>query len=309
MKHLPKLSAAGLASALLAAAVPAARADAVTDWNVLAGDMIVQSRMGTPPAVRVMAIVQTAVHEAVDAVQLLQPEGAAIAADAAVAAANRAALSKLLPQQAAAVTTAYTAALAKLAEGPAKAAAVSAGIAAGEQAAARVIAWRAGDGIAAADAYRPHTTPGAYVPTAGVAAPQWPQRKPWLMQNPAQFRPAPPPALDSALWARDYNEVRAVGSKNSKLRTAEQTEIAKFWEFSLPPIYNGVARSVALMPGRSLAQNARLLAAAGQAMDDALIAVMDAKYHYGFWRPITAIRNGDKDNNPATEIEAGWQPM
>ena len=302
-KH--QFTAAALAAALIAAAAPAARADAVTDWNAVAGEMIVQARMGTPPAVRMMAIVQTAVHEAVAAVQLQQPEGGTVAAEAAVAAASRAALVKLLPQQAPAITTAYTAALAKLGEGPAK----SAGIAAGEQAAARVLAWRADDGFAAADAYRPHTTPGAYVPTAGVAAPQWPQRKPWLMQNAAQFRPAPPPALDSALWARDYNEVKAVGSKNSRVRTAEQTEIAKFWEFSLPPIYNGVTRSVALQPGRSLAQNARLLAAAGQAMDDALIAVMDAKYQYGFWRPVTAIRNGDKDNNAATEMEAGWQPM
>ena len=167
-KH--QFTAAALAAALIAAAAPAARADAVTDWNAVAGEMIVQARMGTPPAVRVMAIVQTAVHEAVAAVQLQQPEGGTVAAEAAVAAASRAALVKLLPQQAPAITTAYTAALAKLGEGPAKAA----GIAAGEQAAARVLAWRADDGFAAADAYRPHTTPGAYVPTAGVAAPQWP---------------------------------------------------------------------------------------------------------------------------------------
>ncbi len=306
MKLTYPLTAAAFAAAIFAGAAPNARADAVTDWNTVAGDMIVQAKIGTPPAVRIMAIVQTAVHEAVSAAQLQPPgEGAAIASEAAVAAANRAALAKLMPQQAAAIDTAYQKAIGKLGDGGAK----SAGIAAGEQAAARVLAWRADDGAAGADAYRPHTTPGAYVPTAGVATPHWPQRKTWLMQSASQFRPGPPPALGSAQWARDYNEVKALGSKASKQRTAEQTEVAKFWEFSLPPIYFSVAKSVAQAPGRDLAQNARLLAATSQAMDDAVIAVMDAKYHYGFWRPVTAIRNGDRDNNAATDVEAGWSPL
>lgn len=301
-----KFAAVCLAASCFAAASPGVRADAVTDWNTVAGDVLVQAKMGTPPAVRAMAIVQTAVHEAVGAVQLLHPaDGAGVAAEAAIAAANRASLAKLVPQQAAAIDAAYKTALAKLAAGPAK----TAGIAAGEQAAARVLAWRAGDGATAAEAYRPHASAGQYVPTAGVAAPQWPQRKPWLMASASQFRPGPPPALASAQWARDYNEVKALGSKTSRQRTPEQTQVARFWEYSLPPIYNAVTRSVAGAPGRSVAQNARLLAAASQAMDDALIAVMDAKYHYGFWRPVTAIRNGDRDDNPATDLEAGWAPL
>ncbi|MBC5781314.1 vanadium-dependent haloperoxidase [Ramlibacter sp. USB13] len=300
MKKTPFL----LAAAAILHAAPAARADAVTDWNTIAGDLVVQSKMGTPPAVRVMAIVQTAVHEAVAAAQLAQPD-APVAADAAVAAANRTTLVKLLPQQEAAITTAYRAALDKLADGPSR----SAGIAAGEQAASRVLAWRADDGAGAPERYRPQATPGTYVPTAAVATPQWPQRKPWLLQDAAQFRPAPPPALGSAQWARDYNEVKALGAKASTQRTPEQTEVARFWEYSLPPIYYGVARSVALAPGRTVAQNARLFAATSQAMDDALIAVMDAKYHYGFWRPVTAIRNGDRDGNPATDVEHGWAPF
>jgi hypothetical protein len=105
---------------------------------------------------------------------------------------------------------------------------------------------------------------------------------------------------------RDYNEVKLLSAKASAARTPEQTEIAQFWEYSLPPIYHGVVRSVAAMPGRNVAQNARLFAAAAQAMDDALIAVFDAKYHYNFWRPVTAIRNGDIDGNPATERDAAW---
>ncbi|UUX96300.1 DUF3455 domain-containing protein [Aquabacterium sp. J223] len=251
-----------------------------------------------------LALVQTAVHEAVTALPARPADDTAAAA--AVAAANRAGLTRLLPPtQAAAIHAAYQAALAKLPDGPAKAA----GVAAGEQAAARVLAWRADDGAATPERYRPHAAPGAYVPTAGVAAAQWPQRQPWLMTGAAQFRPGPPPALTSAQWARDFNEVKALGARASRQRTPEQTEAARFWEYSLPPVYHGVLRAVAQGPGRSLAQNARFFAAAGQAMDDALIAVFDAKYHFGFWRPVTAIRNGDQDGHPGTEAEAGWVPL
>lgn len=300
MRNATGFAAACIAAAMVVAA-PQAKADAVTDWNTIAGDMIVQARIGTPPAVRIMAIVQTAVHEAVAATQQATPASV----DAAVAAASRASLAKLLPQQEAGITAAYRAAIARLGDSPAAAA----GIAAGEQAAARVLAWRADDGAAGADRYRPHAAPGAYVPTAGVAAPHWPQRKPWLMADAAQFRPGPPPALDSAQWKRDFDEVKALGSRASRLRTPEQTEVARFWEYSLPPIYLAVVRSVATAPGRSVAQNARLFAAASQVMDDALIAVLDAKYHYGFWRPVTAIRNGDRDGHPGTEMEVGWAPL
>jgi len=141
------------------------------------------------------------------------------------------------------------------------------------------------------------------------AAPQWAQRKPWVMTSPAQFRPGPPPALTSALWARDYNEIKAVGAKNSTTRTTAQTEIARFWEATAPTIYYPVVRSVANVPGREVTQNARLLAVTGQAIDDALIAVWDGKFHYNLWRPITAIRNGDIDGNNATERDAGWLPF
>jgi PAP2 superfamily len=100
-----------------------------------------------------------------------------------------------------------------------------------------------------------------------------------------------------------------LGAKQSTQRTAEQTAMARFWEARVPTIYLPVVRSVATAPGRELTQNARLLAVATQAMDDALIAVADAKYHYNFWRPITAIRNGDLDGNDATERDASWVPF
>jgi hypothetical protein len=126
------------------------------------------------------------------------------------------------------------------------------------------------------------------------------------MSSAGQFRPGPPPALTSDAWARDYNEVKAFGGRNSIARSTEQSEIARFWEYSLPPIYHGVARSVANMPGREVAQNARMFAAVAQAMDDAMISVFDAKYHYNFWRPATAIRNGDIDGHAATDREPNW---
>lgn len=309
MKSEFRTSAAhiSVAAVLLAGFAANAQADVITDWNTKAGELIVEAKMGTPPAMRLMAVLQTAVQEAVSAsgADGAAPAQAKASIEAAVAAANKVTLGRLLPSQQAAIEKAYQAALGTIADGPAK----SAGIAAGEKAAAAVLARRADDGATAPEAYRPHTTGGAYVPTVTPAVPHWAQRKPWLMTGPAQFRPGPPPALTSVTWARDYNEVKATGARNSTLRSAEQTEIARFWEFSLPPIYLGLVRSVAQMPGRDVAQNARLYAAAAQAMDDALIGVFDAKYHYNFWRPATAIRNGDVDGNDATERDASWAPF
>jgi hypothetical protein len=290
---------------------PMARADVVTDWHAKTSALLVDAKLGGPPGCRVLAIVHTAVYEAANAItrrypasglQLEAAPGASV--EAAVAAANHATLAQFVPSQQAAIDTAYQAALATIADGPAK----TAGIAVGEKAAA-ILARRADDGAATGETYRPHTTAGVYVPTVIPAVPQWPQRKPWLMTSPAQFRPGPPPPLTSAVWARDYDEIKALGGKHSTRRTAEQTEIARFWAAGQPPIYDGVVRSVATVPGREVTQNARLFAAVAQATDDALIAVYDAKYHYNFWRPVTAIRNGDIDGNDATERDPSWTPF
>jgi hypothetical protein len=289
-----------IALAALHLAAPA-QADAVTDWNTLAGEVITNAKLGTPPAMRVMAIVQTAVH---DAVAQVPPA----AQDAAVAAASRSALMALIPAQQAAIEAAYKAAMQQLPDTPAR----TGGIAAGERAAAAVLGARGREApiLASADTTRPHigTVPGVYVPTVLPAATAWPGRTPWVMAHAAQFRPAPPPALTSETWARDFEETKAFGGRESR-RSAEQTEIARFWDYSLPPIYHGVVRSVALMPGRDVAANARLFATAAQAMDDALIAVFDAKYHYRFWRPVTAIRNADLDGHDATVRDAAWVPL
>lgn len=290
-----------LAGALLAAPAFDVNADSITDWNVTAGNLVVESKLGTPPAIRVMAIVQSAVFDAVNMAHRHPPSSL----EAAVAAANRVALTRLVPAQRAGIDSAYHAALATIPDGPAR----TAGIEAGEHAAAAVLAARSEDGAAGPDAYRPHTTAGIYVPTTTPAVAGWSQRKPWLMATGSQFRPAPPPALTSDTWARDYDEVKALGSKSSTRRSPEQTEIARFWEYSLPPIYFGVVRSVADRPGRDVARNAALYAALAQAMDDAMISVFDAKYHYNFWRPVTAIRNGDTDGHDGTARDAAWAPF
>ncbi len=292
-----------LAAIALAAGAAHARADVVTDWNIKTHEIIGEARLGTPPATRVVAIVQTAVFDAASAAARRAPGAAqADAVAAAVAAANRVSMAKLMPAQDAAIQAAYGQALVAIADGPAK----TAGIAAGEAAAQAVLAARLDDGAGAQEKYRPHTSPGMYVPTALPAAPTWPQRKPWVMHSAAQFRPAAPPALTSATWTRDFNEVKAMGGRISTRRTAEQTEVARFWDYSMPAIYHGVLRSVALQPGRDVLRNARLYAAASQAMDESLIAVFDAKYAYNFWRPSTAIRNAELDANDATETDASW---
>ena len=217
-----------------------------------------------------------------------------------MAAATRTALLKLMPAQQAAIEADYQAALKPVPDGRAK----TDGIVVGEQAAAAILAACADDGAVAPDTYRPHTTAGVYVPTLLPAVPHWGKRRPWVMASGDQFRPGPPPSLTSETWKRDFNEIKAIGAKNSTQRTPEQTAIARFWEATAPAVYWPVARSVATAPGRDVTDNARLLAVAAMAMDDALIAVFDAKYAYNFWRPITAIRNAEGDAR-----DPGWTPF
>jgi hypothetical protein len=284
--------------------VGAANADAVTDWNQRAVDYVVASGLTNQPAHRVLAISHTAAFEAAQAAAS-RGTTPRTSIEVAIIAAHCTALARLLPTQQAPIDTACRAALDALPSGAGK----DAGVAAGEHAANDVLARRADDGSAAPDTYRPFTTAGRYVPTLLPASPQWGQRKPWLMTSPSQFRPGPPPALDGDQWARELAEVKAMGGARSTQRSAEQTEVARFWETSHPMIYHALVRSVADRPGRDLVRNARLFAAFTQAIDDTMIALFDAKYHYAFWRPITAIRNADLDGNDATERDGGWSPL
>jgi hypothetical protein len=293
-------------AAVLLVGVSFAHADVVTDANAKAAEIASKSP-ATPPAVRTMAIVQVSVFDAVSAItgrypalraKITAPRDASV--DAAVAAATRTALSKLMPAQQAAIDADYQALLKSVPDGRAK----DDGIKVGEQAATAVVTACAEDGYNAPNTYRPHTAPGVYVPTMFPAVPHWGKRKPWVMTSGDQFRPGPPPALTSETWKRDFNEIKAIGGKTSTQRTPEQTAIAQFWEATLPNVYWPVARSVANAPGRDGNDNARLLALAAMAMDDGLIAVFDAKYAYNFWRPVTAIRNAEGDAR-----DPGWLPF
>ena len=130
----------------------------------------------------------------------------------------------------------------------------------------------------------------------------WPNVKPFVMTSPSQFRPQPPIALTGAEWAADYNEIRDFGGRNSTKRTARQTEDAQFWLVTGPASYYPIARQLVVAKNMDVIDSARFMALAATAVADTFIAVFDAKYHYDFWRPITAIRNGDMDDNAATEV-------
>lgn len=310
MDHTIKLSTVTVFAVILFS-VSLARADSVTDWNVKACEIAGPASFDTPTANRMLAIMHTAIYEAVNAItkrypssdlKLDVPPGASV--EAAVAAAGRATLLNLASAKAADIESAYQKTLASMADGKSK----TDGIKVGEQAAAAVIAARSGD-VLSGESYRPYTVPGVYVPTVVPLVSSWSQRKPWLMTTASQFRPGPPPKLTSEIWARDYNEIKAIGRKEMSTRTTEQTDIARFWEATGASIYHGLMASVANLSGRDVTQNARLYMAVTQATDDAMIAVFDAKYHYNFWRPITAIRNGDMDGNDATDRDPSWMPF
>jgi hypothetical protein len=129
------------------------------------------------------------------------------------------------------------------------------------------------------------------------------------MERGSQFRPGPPPALTSQQWALDYNEIKDWGGNKSTLRTAQQTEIGLFWAMVGPGAWEPIVRQLAASPGRTLLQNARLFALTEMAAADAYIAIFDAKYTFNFWRPITAIRNGDLDGNDQTVRVPDWEPL
>jgi hypothetical protein len=259
-----------------------------------------------------MAMVHTAMFDAVNSidgrytpykVKVPAPPGSSPQA-AAVAAAHTVLLN-LFPEQKSTLDSSYTASLAQIPESSGK----TAGITIGEKAAAEVIALRASDGSNAPNAYRPATSPGAYISTTLPIGTAWGGVTPWVMDRGSQFRPAPPPSLTSREWASDYNEVKDLGWKKSTSRTPEQSDIGRFWIITGPQSWDPVVRQLAAAPGRTLLANARLFALVEIAGADAYIAVFDAKYAFNFWRPITAIRNADMDGNNDTTRVPDWEPL
>lgn len=290
----------------------AAAADVLTDWNQKTEASIAEAKQLPFAGTRTMAIVHVAMFDAINSIEgrytpykfkvTAAPGGSPEAAGAAAA---HAALVKLFPEQKAALDKAYADSLAQIADGPGK----TAGIAVGEDVAAKVLAWRAADGADAANTYRPVTAPGAYITTTLPVGSQWGAVTPWVMERGSQFRPGPPTPLASAAWAADYNEIKELGGKKSTKRTSEQTDMARFWTITGPQSFGPIVRQLAGTPGRTLSQNARLFALVEMAVADSYIAVFDAKYTFNFWRPVTAIRNGDLDGNDATARDPGWEPL
>src|SRR4029077_4417480 len=309
-----KLRSTLLAAALTAAASPTF-ANVITDWDEKAVAVVtpMSSLGGTSPytAVRMMGMVHAAMFDAVNSIERrYRPYLVQLSADpgtskeAAAAAAAATILSTVDTKTAGEMKTTLAAYLAQLPDGAAK----SDGITLGETVAAKVIEARTNDGCDAPDAYRPRTTPGVYVPTAITLSSMWPDMKPFAIAQGSQFRPKPPVALDSKEWATDFNELKDYGGKISTKRTAQQTETALFWTSPLLA-YQPMVRQLVTAKQMGVVDSARFMALETFALNDAIIAVLDAKYHYNFWRPITAIRNGDIDGNAATDSEAPWQPI
>jgi PAP2 superfamily len=300
-----------LVAVALTAPAPSACADVITDWNEKAV-AFVTGKMAPAAAQRVVTIMQVAMFDAVNSIEpryrpyLTQlPAAASTSKEAAAAAAAGTVLASLNPQAEGELRGAMTAYLATIPDSDAKAQ----GIKLGEAVAAKILEARANDGADAPDSYRPKTKPGVYVPTPPMISSTWPNLKPFALTSQSQFRPEPPIALTGEQWAADYNEIKDLGAKTSTKRSARQTEDARFWLITGPQSADPIVRQLAKAKEMSVIDCARFMALVAVAAADAGIAVFDAKYQYDFWRPVTAIRNGDIDDNPATERDATWQPI
>jgi hypothetical protein len=311
---------------LLVCSPIAAGADVVLDWNAIAVSTLVSQGQSPFAQARFLSITQLAVFEAVNAITgdykpylgtVIAPAGASV--DAAAIAAAYGVLKNYFPA-APNLDPAYLAALASIPNGPSK----NGGIATGQAAAARMIALRIGDGSSPPQFYIPESTdPGVWqltpsCPAAGGINFQWqnvtpfgvpsaPGSQAWI----AQFALSPPPALTSKRYAKDLNEVDRVGNVTSDLtdRPQDRADVARFYAATSPSfVFNLAARQVAIAEGSSLSANARTLALLNMASNDSLVVSFWTKYHYKLWRPETAIREADLDDNPRTTADPTYLP-
>ncbi len=306
--------------ALLSALPLDARADAVTDWNKNTIDEIRKLGLGPNPATRTLAIAHIAAYEAVNSVtKSHEPYHAAltptlpVSQPVAVASAVYWALVLQFPNEKPTLDTLLAQSLADVPDGEAK----QHGLDLGKTAAVDIFTLRIGDGASATATYPGSTDPGKWRPTPradlstplAALEPFWRSVKPFALTSPDQVRPAPPPEITSAEFATAYLETKSLGKSNSATRTAEQTQIANFWKQPTHVPFNAIARSVSKAKDFSLEENARLFALLNITLADTRIAVWDAKYQYGFWRPITAI-NTDADYGNAEAVpDASWLPL
>jgi membrane-associated phospholipid phosphatase len=313
---LSLLAAAALATAAPASATPTAAAarHAVPTNPVVAWDRVTLGILRTPGAqpptihpTRMLAMVSLAMQDAVE--QGGANRGAA-SPRAALDAAAHAVLLSLYPGQQALVEGEYQTLLGQVPAGPRRDAGVALGAGIGQA----VVAARADDGSAAPPPpFVPGTAPGDYQLTPPAFAPPvftgWGAVRPFVLDAGSQFRPPAPPALTSDAWTSAYDEVQSLGSATSTTRTADETQVARFWSAPIQNYWNEIAQSAVLASHDSLARSARVFATLNETLADATIALYDAKYAYAFWRPVTAIRAGDDDGNPATVGDPAWTPL
>jgi hypothetical protein len=331
-----------LAAALVSASIAGHRASAAPlspqsalDWNTHAWtdiSLAMHPREVTPPATRnlfqpegflYMTYVQAAVYNAVVAIEgryqpygfsLFAPDGAS--PDAAVAQAAHDTLSYYLAPWLTAAQVSQldgwlSDSLAAIPDDQSK----TDGVSVGRAAALGIIAIRTNDGRDGAEGNfgTGPVSPGVWVLTPGpftfAQTPWLATMHPFMLQSTSQFRPGPPPSLHSSTYAHDLNEVKAYGSATSTVRSADQTKVAYFWNANAINQYNDAMRGVVTQHGLDLVDAARLLAQGNMTIEDAGMACWDAKYHYLFWRPITAIQNAGIDGNPATDADPSWAPL
>ncbi|MGX5185418.1 vanadium-dependent haloperoxidase [Streptomyces avermitilis] len=297
---------------------PSADPAAIREWNVIATDTITASLGARPSGQAAIwhGFVSAAVYNAVVGIEgryatykwhargpsTASPEAAAVTAAHHV-------LLTYFPAYRAPLDVAYAGSLAKIPEGQAK----RQGVAFGERAAEHLIELREGDGRFAPVEFTASPAPGVWRPTPPAYLPfidTWLGRlRPLLLTSPDQFRPGGPPALSSARYAEDVNEVKTMGAKSGSSRTAAETETALFFGGNLVVQFQEAFRDYTARHHLGIAETARLFVAGNASATDAVVATWDAKLHYGFWRPITAIHLADTDGNPATEADPQWQPL
>lgn len=319
-----KLKIRTLMLAVGAAAVIASRADEITDWNQHMLEAAFTGKTSPLLTTRIGAIVQASVFDAVNGVER-KYEPIRVAPNAPPGASRRAAaveaayvaLVGLFPAQKPDLDSKLAASLDAIAspEAHENSLSIARGIAWGKTVATEILSWRASDGITPA--------PPAYFGTLGVgewratppaklaaAAPQFATMATWVLESQSQFRPSGPPPLNSPQYAADYNETRLKGDIHSVSRTTDETTAALFWNASTVTYYwNSLAVRLAQQNNLNFTDEARMLAHVNLALADAGIACWDAKYHYLFWRPITAINLGDTDGNGDTPLDVNWQPL
>jgi hypothetical protein len=297
--------------------------DPIAAWNQISENAVKAGKHPLPVTSVEFAIVQLAIYDAVESIDgHYQPyytrvPGATGSLSAAAAKAGHDTLVGLFPAQSAALDAAYADFLATNGVDP-----LDPGTAVGAQAAANILALRANDGrfplnpppflgSTAIGQWRPTPSllPGPPPTLAPGLTPWLASVRPFTMHSGSQFRVDPPPDLTSQLWADDYNETKTVGSLTSTTRTAEQTDIGYFWADSGPLLWQNALRYISGTYLHDTGDSARMFALAEAALADAQIACWDSKYFYNFWRPITAIRLGNQDGNPATVVDPGWQPL